>query len=230
MFNNILLMVFPYLAVVVAVTVSIYRYKTNKFHFSSLSSEFLENNELFWGSVPWHYGIITVLLAHLFGIFFPSQFLAFNSVPVRLYILEATGLMMGVLALVGIVILMKRRMTNKRLMAVTSRMDRIILFVLLIQVLAGVSIAITYRWGSNWYATSMAPYLQSLLKLQPNLGYVTTMPLLVKFHIVNGFFIIILIPFTRFMHFLILPLNYPFRKWQIVMWNWDPKKIRKTLK
>jgi len=230
MYDNILLMVFPYLAVVIAVTISIYRYKTNKFSFSSLSSQFLESNELFWGSVPWHYGIITVLLGHFLGLLFPAELLAFNSVPVRLYILEGTGLIMGVLALVGVVLLMKRRMTNKRLMAVTSKMDRIVLFILLVQVLAGVGIAITYRWGSNWYAASMAPYLQSLFKLRPNLAYVAPMPWLVKFHIVNGFVIVLLIPFTRFMHFLVVPLQYPFRKWQIVLWNWDPKKIRKTEK
>jgi nitrate reductase gamma subunit len=230
MYDNILLMVFPYLAVVIAVTVSIYRFKTNRFSFSSLSSEFLENNELFWGSVPWHYGIITVLLGHLFGLLFPKELLAFNGVPLRLYILEGTGFVMGLLALVGVVLLMRRRMTNKRLMAVTSKMDRIVLFVLLLQVLAGVSIAINYRWGSSWYASSMAPYLQSLFKLKPNLAYVAPMPLLVKFHIVNGFFIVVLIPFTRFLHFLVVPLQYPFRKWQIVMWNWDPKKIRKTEK
>lgn len=230
MYDNILLMVFPYLAVVVAIVVSIYRFKTNKFSFSSLSSEFLESNELFWGSVPWHYGIITVLLGHLFGLLFPKELLAFTGVPLRLYILEGTGLAMGLLALVGVVLLIKRRMTNKRLMAVTSKMDRVVLLVLLLQVLSGVIISINYRWGASWYASSMAPYLQSLFMLKPNLAYVISMPPLVKFHIINGFIIVILIPFTRFVHFLVVPLQYPFRKWQIVMWNWDPKKIRKTEK
>jgi nitrate reductase gamma subunit len=230
MYDNILLMVFPYLAVAIAVTVSIYRYKTNRFAFSSLSSQFLESNELFWGSVPWHYGIITVLLGHLIGFLFPRELLAFNGHPVRLYILEGTGFIMGILSLVGIILLIKRRLTSKRLMAVTTTMDKVVLLVLLLQVLAGVGIAINYRWGSSWYASSMAPYLQSLFILKPNLAYVASMPILVKFHIVNGFIIVLLIPFTRFMHFLVVPLQYPFRKWQIVMWNWDPKKIRKTQK
>jgi nitrate reductase gamma subunit len=230
MYDNILLMVFPYLAVAIAITVSIYRYKTNRFVFSSLSSQFLESNELFWGSVPWHYGILTVLLGHLFGFLFPKELLAFNGVPLRLYILESTGLIMGLLSLVGVVLLIKRRMTNKRIMAVTTTTDKVVLVVLFLQVLAGVGIAITYRWGSNWYAASMSPYLRSLIILKPNLAYVASMPILVKFHIVNGFIIVLLIPFTRFMHFLVVPLQYPFRKWQIVMWNWDPKKIRKTQK
>ena len=137
---------------------------------------------------------------------------------------------MGLIALFGVIILMRRRMVNKRLMVVTSKMDRVVLFVLLMQVLAGVSIAVMYRWGANWYAASMAPYLQSLFLLKPNLAYVAPMPLLVKFHIVNGFFIVLLIPFTRFLHFLVVPLQYPFRNWQIVMWNWDPKKVRKAEK
>ena len=47
----------PYMALVLAIGVGIYRYVTNRYTYSSLSSQILENRKLFWGSVPWHYGI-----------------------------------------------------------------------------------------------------------------------------------------------------------------------------
>jgi nitrate reductase gamma subunit len=31
---------------------------TDRFSYSSYSSQFLENRRLFWGSVLWHYGIV----------------------------------------------------------------------------------------------------------------------------------------------------------------------------
>ena len=45
---------FPYLALVLAIGVGIYRYHANRYSYSSLSSQLLENRKLFWGSVPWH--------------------------------------------------------------------------------------------------------------------------------------------------------------------------------
>src|SRR3990172_12779605 len=97
--------IFPYIAIAVAVTGLIYRYATNQFSYSSVSSQFLENRQLFWGSVPWHYGIILILLGHLVGVVFPDGVKAINGVPVRLYILEGTALALSLALLVGLIIL-----------------------------------------------------------------------------------------------------------------------------
>lgn len=227
MSDQILFGIFPYLAIALAVVVSIVRYRFQKFKFSSLSSQFLETKDLFWGSVPWHYGILGVLLGHFIGFLFPAKLLAFNSVPVRLVILEVTGLALALLAFVGLALLVYRRLTNKRIQVVSGPSDYLVLFFLMIQVITGIGIAVAYRWGSSWYAASMVPYLRSIFVLQPNLGFVSSMPWLVKIHIVNAFIIVLLIPFTRFVHFLVVPIQYIRRPWQIVRWNWSPNKTGK---
>lgn len=227
MSDQILFVVFPYVAVAIAVIVSIVRYRVEKYKFTSLSSQFLEGNQLFWGSVPWHYGILVVLTGHFLAFLFPKSLLLFNSVPIRLFLLEVTGVAMALAALLGLCLLIHRRMTNKRIMVVTTKSDYLILIFLLSQVVSGILIAVTLRWGSSWFATNMTPYLRSLFLFNPEMSYVQTMPLLVKVHIVNAFILIILIPFTRFLHFLVVPLQYIFRPWQIVRWNWDPNKSRK---
>jgi nitrate reductase gamma subunit len=219
MLDFILFAVAPYVVIVVELVVSIKRYFSSAYKFSSLSSEFLESKQLFWGSVPWHYGIMVVLLGHLVAFMFPRELLLWNSVPIRLLILEVTALTFGLLALVGLIMLIYRRMTNSRIRAVTSKMDIAILVLLLVQVASGVGIALTCRWGSSWYAAAMVPYLRSVFTLSPNLDYISAMPWVVKLHVANAFAIIGILPFTRLVHFLILPISYIWRPYQLVIWN-----------
>jgi nitrate reductase gamma subunit len=73
MSDIVLFAAFPYVAVVLAVFGGVYRYRINRFSYSTLSSQLLENRTLFWGSVPWHYGIVIVLLAHLVGFLVPGK-------------------------------------------------------------------------------------------------------------------------------------------------------------
>jgi nitrate reductase gamma subunit len=129
--NQMLFGVFPYVAIVVAIVGSIWRYVRNEFSYSSLSSQFLENRQLFWGSVFWHYGVLFVLAGHLIGFLIPRSVLAWNGVPWRLYVLEASALAFGLMTLFGIILLIARRGTNSRIRVVTSRMDVVLLIVLL---------------------------------------------------------------------------------------------------
>jgi len=228
MFDLALFVIFPYVALVLEIAVSFYRYFSGSYKFSSLSSEFLEGRELFWGSQPWHYGILFVLVGHVVGFLFPKEVLLFNEVPVRRLILEVTALTFGLMALVGLLVLIRRRFTNDRVWAVTAKMDLFVLFLLLIQTFSGIYIAVQYRWGTSWYASALVPYLRSLFVLKPNLEYIAPMPWVVKLHIANAYCLIAVLPFTRLVHFLVLPVSYAWRSWQVVIWNWDRKKIRKV--
>ena len=218
--DNLLFGLMPYLFIVTAIVGTIYRYVANRYTWSSQSSQFLENKSLFYGSFPWHYGIILILLGHIIGIITPGSILAWNSVPVRLYILEISGLALGILAFIGLLVLVYRRLTDSRVKAVTSSWDILLLIVLLIQVATGLANAKMYRWGSNWYAAAAVPWIQSILTLNPRVDYIATLPLITKVHIFNALIFIGLIPFTRLVHLLafIGPIKYLFRPWQVVRW------------
>ena len=226
MLDNLLYILFPYTAFTVAVVGTTLRFARSRFSVSSLSSQFLESDELFYGSVSWHIGIIVVLIGHLIGFLFPRQVLWFNGVPARLYILEATGLLFGLLAVVGIVSLAVRRFTSPRIRAVTNRMDIIVLLLLLTQVGLGVYTALFYRWGSSWYASSAVPYLRSLIMLQPDVTTIAPLPLPVKLHILNAYLLLAVFPFSRLVHMLVLPIHYLWRPYQLVVWNWDRRRMR----
>jgi len=226
MFNTVLFVVFPYVAVIVAVVLGIHRYRTNRFSYSSLSSQFLENRTLFWGSVPWHYGVILILLTHFLAFLFPTLWGNLLSDRIRLYVLEVTGLALALMTVIGIALLILRRLRSPRVYHVTSSADWLLLFVLLLQVALGFWIALVYRWGSGWYVHTAVPWLRSLLVLDPQIQHVTVLPLLVQLHLLLGFVIVLLFPFTRLVHVVTYPITYLWRPLQVVIWNRRP--VRKS--
>jgi nitrate reductase gamma subunit len=224
--NMFLFVAFPYVAVIVFVLGVVYRYRQKGFTVSSLSSQFLEGNTLFWGTIPFHIGILVVFFGHLIAFVFPRATLAWNSLPVRLIILEVTAFVFGLSVLVGLVSLMYRRLTNPRIRAVTTHTDVAIEFLLLGQVVLGCWIALGFRWGASWFAADLSPYLWSLVKLTPETAAVFALPWVIKLHIVGAFAIVFMVPFSRLVHFVVAPLHYIARPYQQVMWNWDRKTIR----
>lgn len=214
----VLLVILPYLSIATLLLVSIQRYRSQSFTYSSLSSQFLENRQHFWGSVPFHYGIIAVIAGHVIAFAFPSEILGWNTKPGRLYALEVSALVFSLMALVGLLAGMVRRWTSPKVRMVTTVTDWILLSMLAAQVASGIGMAILYPWGSSWFASSVAPYLWSLVKLNPEISYVAAMPHLVKGHFVGAFLLIGFFPFTRLVHILVIPNPYLWRKTQVVRW------------
>lgn len=226
--TSIMFAVFPYVAIAIFVIGSIYRYKNKGFKVSSLSTQFLEGKKLFWGSQPFHWGLLVLFLGHLIAFLFPRSVIAWNGDPVRLLILEVSSFAFALSALLGLILLVRRRLSTQRLSVVANKMDMLVYVVLFVQILSGMGIAVFARWGSTWFASSLTPYLRSVFAFDPDLGVVSAMPWFVQIHIISAFFIIAIIPFTRFMHFLVAPIDYIWRDYQLVIWNWNKKKIRKS--
>lgn len=228
MFNNFFFIGLPYAALTVLLVGSIFRYFQFGFKVSSLSTQFLEGRELFYGSRPFHWGIIFLFLGHAFAFLFPRSVVLWGTVPLRLVILEATALGFAISALFGLIMLIQRRFKNKRILVVTSKMDVFVYIMLLTQIISGIWVAYFARWGTVWFASVLSPYLKSLLLFQPDIAAVAEMPLSVQIHIISAFIFIGMIPFTRFIHFLVYPFSYMWRSYQYVIWNWDRKKIRSS--
>jgi len=222
--NQFFFTVLPYLVMFIFFLGTIVRYRNEPYTYSSLSSQFLENKRHFWGLVPFHYGIVTVLTAHVCAFLLPSQILAWDSRPLRLYLLEITGLIFGLLTVVGLIGAIARRITVSKIRVVTNVFDWIVLTLLLLQTGSGVFVAVFHPWGSAWFAAAISPYLWSLVQFNPNLGYVSLLPIAVKMHIVMAYVIIGVAPFTRLVHILVAPNPYFWRRPQVVRWYRAPRK------
>jgi nitrate reductase gamma subunit len=217
--DTILFVALPYVALAVFFGGTIVRYRSRPFSYSSLSSQFLENKGHFWSQVPFHYGILVVLAGHVVAFLLPRQLLAWNGVPWRLYLLEITGLAFALLAFVGIVNVMIRRWKNVRLKVVTTPMDWVVYVLLLLQIATGLHIATSNTWGSSWFASTLTPYLRSIATFSPEPQWVAAMPLTVKLHIAGLWALMLVFPFTRLVHVLVVPNPYLWRRPQVVRWH-----------
>mgnify|MGYP001199921431 CR=1 FL=1 len=219
MLDVILFVVFPYVAVALAVGGTIYRYLTNQFSFTSLSSQFLENDIQFWGSTLWHYGIIPTLLIHLAGFAIPKVMALMHSTPEMLYMAELAGKVMGIMALIGAGALFYRRVASSKIRVVTTPADWVVLVLLIFQIVLGLMIAFIYRWGATWYLHTVTPWVASLATFQPAPQYVASLPLIPKLHFLNATLLILLFPFTRLVHMVTFPVGYLWRRFQLVIWT-----------
>jgi nitrate reductase gamma subunit len=219
MLDVLLFAAFPYVAIVLFLMISIQRYRREPFTFSSLSSQFLESKQLFWGSVPFHIGILTLFFGHLVGFLFPREVMLWNSMPLRLFILETTAFIAAVLTLVGLVGLVLRRSANARLRANTTWVDVLVYGILLFQIATGLWTALYLRWGSAWYTQTLVPYLWSLARFQPDIQRVAELDLAARLHVVGAFVLVAVFSFTRLVHVLVAPVPYLWRPLQLVIWN-----------
>ncbi len=226
MLNNFMFVAFPYVAAIVFIVGVALRYKQTGFKVSSLSSQFLEGGKLFWGVVPFHVGLLVIILGHLTAFLLPGPTLMWNADPIRLIILEVSAFIFGLSVLISLSTLIWRRFTDARVKAVTTRMDVFIELLLLAQVVLGCWVALGFRWGSSWFAADLTPYLWSLFKLSPETTAVFALPWVIKLHIFGAFLIFFMVPFTRLVHFVVAPLHYITRPYQQVIWNWNRKAIR----
>ena len=217
--NDFLFGVLPYVALALAIVVTIARWRLHEFSVSSLSSQLLESRKLYWGSVPFHWGLSLILVGHLAALIIPRGFEIWNGAPLRLYLLEITGLALAFWAAFGLGVLLYRRLSEPRIRKVTSPMDIVVLAIIAAQIITGIWIALGYRWGSYWGTAVFVPYVRSLLTFQPDPAYVDPLPLVLKLHVLSFFAFLAVFPFTRLVHIITLPLQYFFRPWQKVVAN-----------
>ena len=221
MLNDLIFIALPYAALALVLFVTPYRFISNRLTWSAYSTQFLERKFLFWGINPWHYGVIPILAAHILGFAFPGQVKGFLGNQETLLFVESFGLGLGLFALLGCVILLLRRSNSAMLSKVTFASDWLVLYLLAFQAGTGIYIAYFERWGSQWYLHTAVPYLWSIVSFNLQLGFVSDLPLVFKLHAACAFLIVAVLPFTKLVHMLYLPID--FLKDPPILYKWRAK-------
>ncbi len=219
MISTLLFIVFPYLAVFLAVFGSLVRYLIDRFSYSSLSSELVEHRMLFWGAVPWHYGVIPILLIHVAGFVIPGIMSQIHSVAYRLYIAELIGKFLAFLAFFGIIVVIIRRLWHVKVRILTSPMDWVVLLLLFNQIFLGLWVSLFYRWGAVWFLETVSVWVGSLATFHPQTLNIATLPLIPKLHFLNATLLIAIFPFSRLVHLVTFQITYLWRRFQVFIWN-----------
>lgn len=218
-----LFVVFPYLAILTCVVGSLWRYRYHQYTYSALSSQFFGSDELAgWGLRLWHYGILLVLFGHFLAMVLTEPYLTVKHAIASIHPLFEIGLnsiriVAGLMALVGLVLLISRRIINEYVHQVTSPMDIVVLSLFLVQVIMGFVLIATHVGGDpDWFASDVAPWVQSVILLRPQVP--SNIDFLVGFHMLLPFLILALIPFSRLVHMFTFPVLYIIRPYQVVIW------------
>ncbi len=213
----------PYAAILICVAGTVWRFRNDQYGISSLSSQFLEGKKLLWGSAPWHIGILIIFLGHFIAFLMPGVWQRLMAVPLLLALAEMTGIAATVMCLLGLIVLFYRRLTSARLQKSTNIGDFIVTALLLAQVGLGLMVAGGYRWGASWSTGTLTPYIWSLITFSPEISVIRDMPIVIQAHVVGAWLILLVLPFTRLIHMVSVPLQYLFRSPQKVVWN-NPRR------
>ncbi|NUR31228.1 MAG: respiratory nitrate reductase subunit gamma [Catenulispora sp.] len=218
----------PYIAVAILVTGLVWRYRYDKFGWTTRSSESYERRILNIASPMFHYGILFVLVGHLMGLFIPASWtdaIGFDEHWYNLLSLFA-GTAAGALAVIGICMLIYRRRTNAAVFRATTGNDKLMYVVLLAAIIMGMVAKLTHAGihEAYDYRTTIAPWSRSLFTLNPKTSLMAGAPATFQIHAVIGLLLFALLPFTRLVHMFSAPIQYLFRPY-IVYRSRDPRGL-----
>ncbi len=177
------------------------------------SSQFLSKKGQGWGSNLFHYGIILVFIGHFTGLFTPEHFYhLFMTTATKKILAVVMGSVFGLASIVGITILLIRRLKNSRIRINSTPADIFLLALLLVEIWLGLaSIFISAESSVDNYA-ALGIWAQKVITFQPDAGsIIMDHSITYKLHIVIGLFIFMIFPYTKLMHMFVLPLAYFFR-------------------
>jgi nitrate reductase gamma subunit len=210
--NQFLWVIFPYLMIMVFLVGHIYCYNMNQLEWTAKSSEFLEKKSLKYGSMLFHIGILLVFLGHIAGLLIPKSFMEMVGVSEALYHTGAVygGGFAGILTLVGILILLNRRLTNKRVRLTSDKSDIVTVILIFLIIAIGLyNTVIGNRLHPNFdYRETISPWVRGLITFTPDPSLMKTVPFGFKLHIFITFILIGIWPFTRLVHVWSIPLSY----------------------
>jgi nitrate reductase gamma subunit len=218
--NTLLFGIYPYIAIVTMILGSILRYDQNPYSWKADSSQLLSRKGLRWGSNLFHVGILLLFFGHLVGLLTPHwAYDPFISAGDKQLVAMVAGGIFGSMSLVGMIILIWRRVGNTRIRATTKPMDMAILLILFVQMLLGLAtipFSAQHLDGSSMIA--LASWAQSIVTFQPGAAqFIAGEAIVFKLHIFLGLTIFLLFPFTRLVHMFSVPLKYVLRSgYQVV--------------
>lgn len=222
MLHQFLFGIYPYIAFAIFLLGSLARFEREQYTWKSDSSQLLHAGNLRLGNILFHIGIIGLFFGHLVGLLMPV--LVWDTLGVghgfKQMVAMVMGGVLGVITLIGLVILLHRRLTNPRIAAVTRTGDKVLLVWLLVTLLLGLSTIVpSASHMDGEMMLSLMGWAQHLVTLRGSAaGLIVDAPLLFKLHLFMGVTLFAIFPFTRLVHVWsgFGSVFYLGRAWQLV--------------
>lgn len=221
--------VLPYVSIALLISGTVWRARYDRFGRTSHSSQLHESRLLRIGSPLFHFGMLFVVLGHVVGLLVPQSWTDAVGVSDHTYHLVAvgTGAVAGAAAVAGVGILLHRRLTVPAVRRATLRSDHLMYTFLLGAIVLGLLATILNSTGATDgynYREGISPWFRSLFTFSPDYQLMAGAPLAFKLHILFGFTLFALIPYSRLVHMFSAPVRYVFRPF-VVYRGRDPKRL-----
>ena len=219
--NQFLFGIYPYIALAVFFLGSLVRFDREQYTWRSGSSQLLRKRQLRWGSNLFHAGVLFLLFGHFFGMLTPHwAYQHFLSAGNKQLLAMATGGIAGALALIGLTILLHRRLADPRIRATSSSMDIALLFIFWVQLALGLAtVPLSGQHLDGSMMLVLAEWAQRIVTFRPGAAdLVADVPWVFKAHLVLGLTIFLIFPFGRLVHIWsgLASLAYVTRPHQVV--------------
>ena len=220
--NDLLFGFYPYLAGTVFIVGSLVRFEFAQYTWRAGSSQILtaRSRQFIIGNRLFHIGILFLFFGHLVGLLTPPSVYHFLGLDAALKqkIAMTAGGIFGSFCVIGISMLLHRRMTGSRVRATSSQGDIFILWLLFIQVLVGlVTIVISARHPDGSVMVLLSEWAQRIVSLREGAAsMVLNVHWVYKVHLFLGITMFLVFPFTRLVHVWSAPFSYVGRAYQIV--------------
>ncbi|MBT3149506.1 respiratory nitrate reductase subunit gamma [Streptomyces sp. CHD11] len=202
----------PYVSLAVFVLGHIWRYRYDKFGWTTRSSQLHERRLLRIGSPLFHFGVLFVLLGHIGGLLVPESWTDAVGISEHTYHVLAVvvGTIAGVCTVGGLAILIYRRRTVGPVFSATTRNDKAMYLSLAVTIGLGLAatVAANIVGGGYNYRETISPWFRSIFYLQPDPDLMTGVPVLFQLHALSALLLFAAWPFTRLVHMLTAPLGY----------------------
>ncbi len=216
----LLWVVLPYVTIAVFVVGLIWRYRYDKFGWTTRSSQLYEGRLLRIASPLFHMGILAVMMGHVVGLMIPESFTHAIGLSESAYHFFAVslGAVAGAATLSGLALLIYRRRTVGPVFAATTKNDKTMYVFLASAICLGLVATMVGAGvlgdGHN-YREDVSVWFRSIFMLDPEAGLMAEAPAAFQVHAVAGLALFLIWPFTRLVHAFSAPIGYLFRPYVI---------------
>lgn len=202
--HQLLFGIYPYVCLAVFLLGSLLRFEREQYTWKSDSSQLLRRGQLRWGSNLFHIGILMLFFGHLFGMLVPMDFYHTLglSTPAKQMLAISAGAIFGVMCLVGMILLVHRRLAEARIRATSTPMDIFILLWILATLLLGLtSIFFSLQHREGGVMLLLVQWAQHIATFRGGAAeFIREVPWIYRVHLFFGLTVFLLFPFSRLVH------------------------------
>ncbi len=198
--DTMLWVVVPYICLAVFALGHVWRYRYDKFGWTTRSSQLHESRLLRLGSPLFHFGILFVLMGHVMGLGVPKSWTEKVGISEGMYHVMAVGIgsIAGFATLVGMAILIYRRRTVGPVFSATTKMDKTMYLVLATVIVLGLLNTVVANVFDHYdYREAVSVWFRGIFRLDPQPELMAAAPIGFQAHGLAAFILFALWPFTR---------------------------------